>query len=121
MSRYRKYRKESLFANLASRERKKEVMSNHNTLSDAQKGSLSSARSRCNKTIGQDVSGQPTDAVPEDYLISLLHLENLSGLQSFVKYRSHDYYTLEQYLYCDIIPEEPIRRNSVIESDAKED
>jgi protein involved in temperature-dependent protein secretion len=83
-------------------------MSKHNILSEAKKDFCDSAN--------DDIKNQPIDMTTKHHLISLLHLDNQSGLQYFVKHKSLDYDTLERYLYSDIIPSQPVSTNSSAES-----
>jgi hypothetical protein len=57
----------------------------------------------------------------EDQIISLLHLENLSGLRHLKKHQSLDYKILEEYIYSDIIPEETPNPNRSNESKMEDD
>jgi hypothetical protein len=57
----------------------------------------------------------------EDQIISLLHLENLSGLRYLKKRQSLDYRTLGEYIYSNIIPEETPNPNRSNESEMEDD
>jgi hypothetical protein len=98
----------------------KRMKSNHNTQSDAKKYSLDSTRSR-NQVIEEEIKDEPMDAATEDQLISLLHLDNMSGLRGLMKRGLLDFDTFEGYIYCDIIPSETDSTNCCSQSDLEED
>lgn len=94
------------------------MKSNYDTATYTRK--IDSAKGR-NQVVGKEIKCQRMDTEAEDNLISLLHLDNLSGLRYLKKRQSLDYRTLEEYIYSDIIPEETPSPNRSYESETEND
>jgi hypothetical protein len=91
------------------------MKSDHNTQAYSKKNSVDSA-----KSPNQVIEDEPIGTATEDQLISLLHLDNISGLRGLMKRELLDYNTLERYIYCDIIPGENVSTNSNNESELED-
>jgi hypothetical protein len=94
------------------------MKSNYDTATYTRK--IDSAKGR-NQVVGEEIKYQRMDTEAEDNLISLLHLDNLSGLRRIKKCRSLDYKALEEYIYSDIILEETPNPNRSNESEMEDD
>jgi hypothetical protein len=106
--------------------------SRRNKVIDARTGKIYSASmktlSKCpfgspisSQVLGEEFKDEPKDLEVKDELISLLHLDNFSGMQGFLKAQSFDYDALQRYICCDEIPEETTSTRSSDEIETKTD